>query len=709
MTAPSPSPNTDDRDGSEQGSSSTEQSSSKQTESPSSEQRFVKGAIASFIKWMPLGGSGFAFVSFLLGQDWLHAIFMFPVTGVAAVWATYTESFIARLREIYADRAKSDADALVNFLDWLDQSLAKSLAKPEARYLRCQGNECLFNDIEGYRQPTAIQTPLLNDVFVPLELSPGFNRDPHGNALSLQMGSTDPLLRNPRFKNPFAKRDQQPLTIWHLLRQSRKNPAYSRMAILAWGGFGKTTLMRHLTYTYTHNRHQRYKAPKFVPVLLYLRKWRDLIAAGQTDLPTLIYQHHIPGLPEGKTMNIPKQWVHDLLAKGNALIMIDGFDEVAEGQRPAVSQWISDQLRTYRNATFMVTSRPGGYEDYSGEERPTLSVMVKPFEPDQRDRFIHQWYGCQERRNRAESSKYRAAVKAIADEKAQDLIAQIEQRPELTAMATNPLLLNMIATFHRLHPGNELPSQRTDLYQAICRLQLGARPEAKRVDMGLKADESQQILQWLALDLSKMGQKTQIEEEELLKLLADYLAALDESLTAETLLDRISQVSELLVQREPEQYEFSHRSFQSYLTAMEVLNRQQEDWLCDQWQKEWWRETILLYGALVKKPTALLQKLADRGAADLAYRCLRDTTRSADDQLAAYIREDLRYHDLETYLKNEEWEKADDETYRLMITTVGKEKGDTFTTDELLTFDCQELLTIDRLWVKYRSFITLGR
>ncbi|MEB3232969.1 MAG: GUN4 domain-containing protein [Leptolyngbyaceae bacterium] len=62
-----------------------------------------------------------------------------------------------------------------------------------------------------------------------------------------------------------------------------------------------------------------------------------------------------------------------------------------------------------------------------------------------------------------------------------------------------------------------------------------------------------------------------------------------------------------------------------------------------------------------------------------------------------------RYRALETYLKNGEWKKADNETYRLMITKVGKKEGNWFTKDELLKFDCEELLTIDALWVKYSN------
>jgi GUN4-like len=64
--------------------------------------------------------------------------------------------------------------------------------------------------------------------------------------------------------------------------------------------------------------------------------------------------------------------------------------------------------------------------------------------------------------------------------------------------------------------------------------------------------------------------------------------------------------------------------------------------------------------------------------------------------------QDRLYEKLETLLKAQQWKDADYETYRLMITTVGKEEGQYFSSsEELLTFPCEVLSAIDGLWVKY--------
>jgi hypothetical protein len=62
---------------------------------------------------------------------------------------------------------------------------------------------------------------------------------------------------------------------------------------------------------------------------------------------------------------------------------------------------------------------------------------------------------------------------------------------------------------------------------------------------------------------------------------------------------------------------------------------------------------------------------------------------------------DIDYTKLRDLLKAGNWKEADKETYEVMIKAVGKKSGKWFTDNELLNFPCQDLRTIDQLWVKY--------
>jgi len=62
-----------------------------------------------------------------------------------------------------------------------------------------------------------------------------------------------------------------------------------------------------------------------------------------------------------------------------------------------------------------------------------------------------------------------------------------------------------------------------------------------------------------------------------------------------------------------------------------------------------------------------------------------------------------KYEKLLNYLASASWREADQETYRLMITTVGKEDGQWFDPADLENFPCEDLQTLDQLWVKYSN------
>ncbi|CCI00798.1 hypothetical protein MICAC_1240002 [Microcystis aeruginosa PCC 9443] len=54
---------------------------------------------------------------------------------------------------------------------------------------------------------------------------------------------------------------------------------------------------------------------------------------------------------------------------------------------------------------------------------------------------------------------------------------------------------------HVSRPGADLPDRRVDLYREIIRLQLGDRPLAKKIELLLPPQDSQRVLQQLALGM----------------------------------------------------------------------------------------------------------------------------------------------------------------------------------------------------------------
>lgn len=561
-------------------------------------------------------------------------------------------------------------------------------------YLQCQAWDCQTYRPEGMTAHDGIFTPLLGEVFVPLGL------DLNATMPGFKMSS-----KNLRITD---LQQTQVLSIWQFLRAAEQNRPFRQLALLAWGGYGKTTLLKHVTYIYSTKQYRQFQVPKRIPVLLVLRKYGDLLAQeNPPTLPELITYHHIPNLPkEGNERPIPENWATNLLRQGNAVVMLDGFDEISIDQRHAVSYWINQQMHRYAKPIFIVTSRPKAYKEQDVIDRLELptTVWIRDFNADQRRDFVSRWYQCQEKY--AHGGRDTPYVKQLAANSANDLLSQIEARQELKALSKNPLLLNMIVHFHRRYPGSSLPKRKVDFYREICSLQLRDRPRALRLDTILTQYDVQAILQKLALQMME-ERRERLTNSAVIKRLAAYLQQQGRITDARELLEQVVQVSELLVEQEDE-VEFAHLSFQEYLAAAEIAHTQQERKLYEHFGDDWWKPTILLYAGLVN-PTRLMRTMLRLGANDLAYACWQESSKQIDPIVLSEldgIQQSIansRYQKLEDHLRNGQWREADKDTYRLMITSIGKEEGQIFEPEELQNFPCDELEAIDRLWISYSS------
>ena len=63
----------------------------------------------------------------------------------------------------------------------------------------------------------------------------------------------------------------------------------------------------------------------------------------------------------------------------------------------------------------------------------------------------------------------------------------------------------------------------------------------------------------------------------------------------------------------------------------------------------------------------------------------------------------IDYRELEKLLKAKEWQNADKLTYILMLKVANREKEGWLELKNIKNFPCEDLLTIDRLWVHYSS------
>jgi hypothetical protein len=245
--------------------------------------------------------------------------------------------------------------------------------------------------------------------------------------------------------------------------------------------------------------------------------------------------------------------------------------------------------------------------------------------------------------------------------------------------------------------------------------------------MVLLFETSQLILQTIALAMVKAKQpKTKIRRQVLLRFLHKRPIWQQQEVDPADWLDQMLEVSELLVEREPGEYEFLHLSFQGFFAA--TLLAQPQDTkrmqanaqlILQNWNGAVWREAVLLYTAQLtpKLLGQVIRKACELGseAAELASVCLKEYPRpeKVSAELSQELRstleslqvvtQDSKYQKLEALLQAQQWREADEETYCLMITTVGKEEGQWFDLADLEIFPCEDWRTLEQLWVKYSN------
>ena len=380
----------------------------------------------------------------------------------------------------------------------------------------------------------------------------------------------------------------------------------------------------------------------YLPILIPLRKVSCFLVDNINSEENLLIEAFRKNvLPSDIRSEFPTSYVLHMLQDKKCLFLLDGLDEVSDdSQFQAVIKEIRGLTSRFPGNKIILTSRYSGWRGGVGSNFKQFEI--KKLDDLQIQEFIDSWYRAIEHNRYSisrsvESDAEKLHRRRIAEEKARNLKAALNEVKSIRMLAENPLLLSIICF---VHYHKTLPKERQRLYQDCSDLLLVQWDKEK----GLQVDDTNLILKHknaimqeiaFALHCGKIGGnfgRKEATAEEIIPIVEGMLIKfqMDNTQAAELfqkLVDRSGII--VPVERYSNKYSFSHLTFQEYYTAKFLYENQLDifDYVGEQPRGHeltgWWREVLLLYSSMHKNPSNIISKLCHYDEKDILNQKLR--------------------------------------------------------------------------------------
>lgn len=325
--------------------------------------------------------------------------------------------------------------------------------------------------------------------------------------------------------------------------------------------------------------------------------------------------------------------LRDALDEGRAIVLLDGMDEVpTKSARRLVRDAVAAFAGRYPQARMVITCRTLSYQEPDWQLAGFPAFELAPLDEAKIGHFVEAWY--------AELARLGVTRSDESDNLARQLKEAV-RRPDLWRLASNPLLLTVMALVHT-HKGR-LPDARALLYEDTVdillwrweQIKAGSDDQAPRLrqlllEAGRTDVDLKRVLWRLAFEAHGAGSARQgdaladIGELRLQKALAGLHPA-GSADWAQQMIEAMKLRAGLLLERAPEVFTFPHRTFQEYLAGAYLASQadfaRQATHLAA--EGALWREVVLLavgrlvyLGGDIDRPLALVGELCPMRAVE---------------------------------------------------------------------------------------------
>lgn len=372
-------------------------------------------------------------------------------------------------------------------------------------------------------------------------------------------------------------------------------------------GAGKSMLLKYILLAYAEDRVSDWP-DRPIPIMVELFRLNNSNTSLRQELINELRRNDFPHADT---------FIDQNLKQGRILLLLDALDEVLTDERRRVELEIKDFLDTYRGCRAVITCRTQAYDN---ELSNTVNQVLKviDFNDHQIQQFLRLW-----------------EPRMAADRSSEQLVNTLKERPQIMALARNPLLLTMIA-FSYTNETYPLPHSRAEFYQNAINLLLRQwHPERNQ----FHPSDKSRLLQELALYIQDSKTPKHLDSRSLpyemivgkiRELRTDFVMRADQQ--PEGLIKEIEERSGLLISIDNGMhYQFAHRSFQEYFAAEKLKGKPIDLAKRFRSDSEIWRETVKLWcGLSPNESTEILKTVFDVEPLT-AFECLAEAQAVNDD------------------------------------------------------------------------------
>jgi formylglycine-generating enzyme required for sulfatase activity len=349
--------------------------------------------------------------------------------------------------------------------------------------------------------------------------------------------------------------------------------------VLGEPGMGKTTMLHYLALQVCK------RADGLFPIFVKLADFSKTREPLESFLLATVGNYIT-----GSTM---QDAARNAIQEQQALILLDGLDEVNRNEYQAVTDKIRSFITTHLNCRVIITSRKAGFQS---KETPYHIFEIDNLPFPEIEIFVNKWFVT-----------------------GTDLAARIAPNPRIHELAQNPFLLSIICVI--FEKDQKLPQRRLDLYEK-CIAELLTRYNENLFTRRLK----ERVLKDLAYHFFCQG-VDEFPYTPLIEQVIQTLAEMKGTVNEDEVLREIRENSGLL-QQSDDNHLFVHRTFYEYYVSRKMRG-DAPDAVLSRVAESRWEEPIRLYAAQIEsitEGTQFLKTLWEKDRA-LALRCFPDMDR----------------------------------------------------------------------------------